>query len=783
MHSLHKNRLLIFNSLPPPLFLIGSMLKRSKSSQKIESDSDSNDTNKNSHSREPSSTTTNKAEANNSESNTAVWKNMTVPLTRLKEWQIPRKLSTSGDTCSDLVNHDDTTSTCNQISKIDSCLISVDSSSAAVKKSMCSGAGIKLEPGMEKRQGKYENRSACSADVDILYDITMTSLQNTTPCPKTNDVTVAESVPTCTSIEAQSITKSQKTQLKMEENVAGPSSNNHASSDRALGDDKDVQSTKTCRKRRRSKRNKQKAQLADCPNSKKVDTWFDFRGIESHLALTRRHSSNARQQVPPLQNGLLGGVPQPPKSVSYRYDQPMNATHGMLWSPPPVHVRIPTPLLSPPPLMNFPPCNYVRGQPPYPYPRGPLLHHPPPPQSLLTRSRNEMVSHAPSPPPPGPQPLLSINFESSNAASACSGVTKFGTYQGPPVEKQEPKIPRKRRRKRKTKLVLTVPKKSPQKSEEGVVSKRILSKRACRARRKKRRREEWKLKRDAAKQAKQQREATPPSKKRKVLGSESVHDPTYSPSKWDPKAGVQSEGCMTRARTAATNTPRRQAMREAVREAYRHNDHEEGLRFAREILAKQGRMDKPAVMENGNGNECLTTPTKVGSGSNHSTPTPQSGYVKKLPRKVIIGRHQVASIPETPPSTMSSQHGNQTRLASGSDITGPSAAASSRPQEQEQEYCARIMDEVKRRTVPSRRMLTSVLVTPVQKPIVTKSAGSDIQDEPVKPVRGRGRADSSDLINQLCQNLDNLDHKKNIIQRDGSIVPISKSRLICESVN
>ena len=699
------------------------MLKRSKSSQKIESDSDSNDTNKNSHSREPGSTTTNKAETNNSESNTAVWKNMTVPLTRLKEWKIPRKSSTSDDTCSDLVSHDDATSTCNQISKIDSCLISVDSSSAAVKKSMCSGAGAKLEPGTEKRQGKYENRS---------------------------------------------------------ENVAGPSSNNHASSDRALGDDKDVQSTKTCRKRRRSKRNKQKAQLADCPNSKKVDTWFDFRGIESHLALTRRRSSNARQQVPPLQNGLLGGVPQPPKSVSYRYDQPMNATHGMLWSPPPVHVRIPTPLLSPPPLMNFPPYNYVRGQPPYP--RGPILHHPPPPQPLLTRSRNEMVSHAPSPPPPGPQPLLSINFESSNAASACSGVTKFGTYQGPPVEKQEPKIPRKRRRRRKTKLVLTVPKKSPQKSEEGVVSKRILSKRACRARRKKRRREEWKLKRDAAKQAKQQREATPPSKKRKVLGSESVHDPTYSPSKWDPKAGVQSEGCMTRARTAATNTPRRQAMREAVREAYRHNDHEEGLRFAREILAKQGRMDKPAVMENGNGNECLTTPTKVGSGSNHSTPTPQSGYVKKLPRKVIIGRHQVASIPETPPSTMSSQHGNQTRLASGSDITGPSAA-SPRPQEREQEYCARIMDEVKRRTVPSRRMLTSVLVTPVQKPIVTKSAGSDIQDEPVKPVRGRGRADSSDLINQLCQTLDDLDHKKNIIQRDGSIVPISKSRLICESVN
>ena len=746
-----------------------------------------------SHSREFDTTTTT-GESSKSKSSDITWKNSTIPLTRLK-WKIPRKSSISNSTGPGFTNYDDTTDPSN----------TVDLHGTGV---------IKLEPGTDMSPRKAEDR-AVHLDAEVLDNITMTSLPPSTHTHSHRSTTSVDpsqsSLPPGTT---QSNTESKKSQLKTEE-IAGPSTSRCASScvlvaghdnmseqsNTKLNTESQLQAEvemvghsttasnasssnkrarawrarKNKKNRRRSKRNRRKEQLADCPNSKKDETWFDVRSIETHVT-ARKRNSNTRQTDVAQICPYTCTASEPPRLVDtpvpnynwYMYGQPMNTAHGILECPP----LLPIPPY-PPSLMNFSPSNYVSGQPPS-YPPPLMCRGPPQPQPMLTESRNAMISNVSGQPPA--QPLLSRNLESSGT---CGDIPMFSSYQGPSVELQEPKkMPSKqkrRKRKKKTKLVLTVTKKSPKKPvEENVpVSKGVLGKRRRRSQRKKRRREEWKLKKQAAKEA---GEWPLKKKRKKMFLPGSPKDPTYSPSKWDPKAVVQSEGCMTRARTAATNTPRRQAMREAVRESYRHDNHEEGLRFAREILAKQGRTldtgsahthsDKPttgpAAASMGNGNEYVTTPTRGGSSRSI---TPQSGYVEKSPRKVSSNedqlRHPVSSIPETPPSTMSSRYGNQIRLVSDSNATSPSTSSF--------EYCMRIMDEVKRRTVTTRKTLSSVLVTPVQ--IESKE-----RDKLVKPVQGQGRrrAGSSNLINQLCQNLDDLQNRNNIIQRDGSIVPISK---------
>lgn len=651
-------------------------------------------------------------------------------------------------------------------------------------------------------------------------------------------------------------TELRKSRLYTEDMAGGPTCSiaHHSSwSDTHVAREND--DSGSCKKRRhrrrRSKRNRQRELLADCPNSQRQgETWFDFRGIEAHLG-ARRHSSNTHaarhQQHQVHATGNDASCWGPITISNYGNDRPMNATRSRLEErPPPL---LPTPSLPPPPplpphhprgppLMNFVPpitsCNYVGAQlqPPgpsasssflsYPPAVAPYAYPPPPPPQipcrgpplqppLFTTHRNSVTVMNISP-PPLPQYQRSVTYLGSSDVKGAYGSnnpkSNFDSYidRGACVEIEQ--LPKKkkqnRKRKKKSKVVLTVTRKSPKKFEDSSVpvSQAVLSKRERRSRRKKRKREEWKIKKRELKEAGQ----WPPPKRRKKKDNvtflpESSRDPTYSPTKWDPKAVVQSDGCMTRARTAATNTPRKQAMREAVREAYRHEDHSEGLRFAREILAKQGRTSdsdstcsrtcimttaavRRAVVENGigNGNEYSTTPTREGSSrSERPSSTPKSGYIEKSSRRESsTGRHEhpVSSIPETPPSTMSTQHGNRTHFMSDSDTAGPSTS-SCRSQELEQDYCKRIVDEVKRRTVRSRKTLSSVLVTPVRKAIVRRPADSSgSQGECVKSVSGQSRssarASSSDLINRLCQNLDDLQNRNNIIQKDGSIVPISK---------
>lgn len=712
-------------------------------------------------------------------------------MTRLK-WKIPRKASVSDGAISDFANRDDTT---DQGS-------TNDLHNDAAMKILHSEAVVKLEPGMEKRvedrvaklepgmEMSQRKANVCS-DLHVPDNITMTL------SPKTNSTYVSESLPAPRA--NQSDTESEKSRLHAEDTEAGPSTGFPSSSDvlEAMADDVGKHSRKQNHRRRRSKRNRRKVQLADCPNSRKVETWFDFRDIETHLG-SRRRTSNTRQQQPQVPSVTQSDPYYGTSELTWlntfaysghRYKHDLRDRPPLLPSPHPSHA---------PPLMNFVPVTSynhtcVSGQPPLSYssyPPGPYACPPFPPPPIL--------GGPPPQPPPNvlPQPQVSMSYlGSSDAASACGNNVGFSTHhdQGPCVaEVQKPKIKRpnqrqRRRRKKKTKLVLTVTRKSPKKSEESSVpvTKAVLAKRRRRSQRKKRKREEWKIKKRELKEAGQWPR---PKRRRDLFSPGSPRDPTYSPSKWDPKSIAQSDGCMTRARTAATNTPRKQAMREAVREAYRHEDHGEGLRFAREILAKQGRTSDTDTRRSdntttagadtvesgmGNGNGYLTTPIREGSKSERPSSTPQSGYLER--RGSGIGgqpRHPVASIPETPPSTVAAQYENRTRLTSDSNVTGPSTSS----YERERDYCMRIVDEVKRRSLPSRRMLSSVLVTPVQKAIVMRSAASEEKSEHEKPVRdqGEGRTNSSDLIDQLCQNLDDLQNRNNIIQRDGSIVPISK---------
>ena len=872
---------------------LDNTLKQYKNSQRIESDSDSNDASENSHSREPGATAVSNDNNSGSKSIDSTWKNTTIPLTRLK-WKIPRKLSVSS---SEFANHDDTTDHSSRVDFHDGGAEEVSHSEVLEPgmemRQRTAGAVIKLEPEMEMRQRKagavvkLEPRMEVSRRNDkdlaiysghqVCNDITTTSLPNTSrpktasvenppssrrPLPHTEDMAAGPNTGVHVSSDVRSKqqsshasrpdTESKKLPPHAEDAAAGPSTDFPRSPDAHIATDDEgnggsSQTKRRSKRRRRSKRNKRKEQLADCPNSRKDETWFDFRGIETHLTTRRRSSNIATRQQPQahaIQNDPYYGSGHAswlstlsPYSNWPVYNQPLNTMEYASLLPTPFSPPPPLPTSShypAPLLMNFVPRstsssyynNYGRGQPSssssssspyfppapfssYPPPPhhhiihgGPLLPQPQPPTVTMIRHTGTTVNHIISS-VTIPQPQVSVtsveNF--SSAGASCVGgenPSRDHEQEGSCIEIQKPKRKRpsqqqRRRRKKEKKmanLVLTImgedPNKAPEQSSEPV-SEKVLAKRRRRSQRKKRKREEWKIKKRELKEAGQW---PPPKRRKKKMGTfsaGSLRDPTYSPSKWDPKVVAQSGGCMTRARTAATNTPRKQAMREAVREAYRHEDLREGLRFAREILAKQGRsLDTGTSSSNGSGadggmgnrNELLTTPIREGSVSERPGPssTPQSGYVEKSPiSRSSQLRRPVVSIPETPPSTMSAQNGNRTRLMLDSNVTGPSTS-SYRYQEQEKEYCRRIVDEVKRRTIPGRRVLSSVLVTPVQKTVMMRSADCGGQDKRVKPVQGQGRGkpSSSDLINQLCQNLDDLQNRNNIIRRDGTVVPISK---------
>ena len=714
--------------------------KRHVTSQRVESDSDSNE---NSNSREPSLQSTSGVCG---EMSGLMWKNITVPLTRLK-WKIPRKRSTASSSTQQGTNY----RVKPDPDHVD--YISVDNGEGG--HTSMGGVCVKKEPEHERRSGNEDDVSICSGYI-TLDDVTTTSPNSVqqpsdggpfecTMTPIVGTQTIVKEEPEDDIIVIDVEDKEDDTNsLASPKTPRGhhqlvPETNNShelpqpPSNDRARSQKK--------RKTRRSKRMKNALMRESTEFCKTSSPWLNLRDFGSSCPRTvsRNKTSMSTAQPQPQQH-------QQPSVTNWNNYGRLPSSHG---SP-----RAPQPLMS---MATASGANRARPclgspqlqvQPLFPVSR-PLLPTP------ATDSGHIVPLSGPS------QPLMTRSSESSGFADhAHFGVPTVVTYHGPSSSSSSRLKRKRKRRKKSKKVVLTVARKTPQKSE-GPVSKELLRKRACRRRRKQRKRAEWRLRRENLKKM-----------ELLLLSPENTSDPTYSPSKWNPSV-VKSESRMTRARTAATNTPRRQAMREAVMESYRHDNREEGLRFAREILAKQGRIASGTswapnhYTDTGNygGGTCLTTPSTSGIVQS----TPQSGYVQDehQPARRGTGRfgRPMMCVPETPPSTMSSHYGFQTTTPmSRSDTAGPS-------REREQEYCLRIMDELKRRTVPSRRTLSSVLVTPVQQRDIVL-----IKPEVQEEQRPRTcRADSSDLIRQLCQNLDDLQNKNNVIQRDGSIVPISKS--------
>ena len=214
----------------------------------------------------------------------------------------------------------------------------------------------------------------------------------------------------------------------------------------------------------------------------------------------------------------------------------------------------------------------------------------------------------------------------------------------------------------------------------------------------------------------------------------------------------------SRARTAATHTPRPNPMRDAVRESYRHDNKLEGLEWARTVLAMSANTPRRALFFQ----------------------TPMSGYVERYrnfptvyrtygftPNRNNPLRPSLASS-ATPISLFPENKKGDTHAdadASSSKVLSP---ARKKKKLTTKERTAR---EISRR-LSHGRPLSHVLVTPVKlqangrkRSVVTSEDTGEMSSE---------SACSSDLLGELCQGLDDLENKDNIIERDGTIKPIRK---------
>ena len=218
-------------------------------------------------------------------------------------------------------------------------------------------------------------------------------------------------------------------------------------------------------------------------------------------------------------------------------------------------------------------------------------------------------------------------------------------------------------------------------------------------------------------------------------------------------AGPQS--ARLRARTAATHTPRRNAMREAVRESYRYDNKLEGLESAREILARS------VVVP-------LTTPRR-----SKSFQTPTSGYVVKTGRNLKnTDEHDSESTPAierlygfTP---CRRQRGLRPSVVSSGGATPPPKKKNSHMTAKDR----RISAEVQRRQAQRRRRNPQVVVTPVKlRGLKLEPSPTAIKMENFPSSSSRKNGGTTDILGEMCRGLKVLQNKEHTIGRDGSIIP------------
>ncbi len=244
-----------------------------------------------------------------------------------------------------------------------------------------------------------------------------------------------------------------------------------------------------------------------------------------------------------------------------------------------------------------------------------------------------------------------------------------------------------------------------------------------------------------------------PSKKRKRKRIRKRRTRRRQQSRSSGGGAGQAPRSRSRARTAATHTPRRDPMREAVMESYKHSNKLEGLEWARAVLAS-------------------ANSSKRRGHRRSNIPAPSSGYVDRT----------------------SSEHGSFSRIErtygftpNRNDLISPSLVSNtmlaslfsnSKPQSSSDDNSLIVSKggeierrslEIQRRLSKKGRCLSGVLVTPVKVP-GGENETSDASGHVSTPECGK-----DDLLGKLCQGLDDLESGNNIIERDGTVVPISKS--------
>ena len=223
---------------------------------------------------------------------------------------------------------------------------------------------------------------------------------------------------------------------------------------------------------------------------------------------------------------------------------------------------------------------------------------------------------------------------------------------------------------------------------------------------------------------------------------------------------AMGNGIRSRARTAATHITRLNAMRQAVRESYRHDNEAEGLERARVILAK-------------------STPRR--SDFVQHFPTPSSGYEERR-----RSRTRNDNVPHASPPTDCRMYGftpsrNHRIHPPALSATAPplprnhalfSDTSLSEPNMDEMSMKARRLKEASRRVSKNhRRALPRVLITPVK--LYPNSSGSEVVQASGNSASGdsvSGGSSNLDILEHMCRGLDKLDSRQSIIERDGRIM-------------
>jgi len=260
------------------------------------------------------------------------------------------------------------------------------------------------------------------------------------------------------------------------------------------------------------------------------------------------------------------------------------------------------------------------------------------------------------------------------------------------------------------------------------------------------------------KRKRRQRKRRKPRTFRKSKGRKTKRKVSSSPNiNLDRSNSVLRRG---RARTAATHTPRVNAMRQAVKESYRHQDKTEGLEWARAVLVnarhsplrKSGLLGSIPSMSSSvmcdwqklKGNEKSTSGSDSPNRQDKSTPAYrtygfESNCVEPFRKSQIRAAKPVVIFPKK----------RQSLLDNSRNFSSSFSAQDRRKK------------EIQRRMVSNNKL-------------AAKEASSPWKDQPQRKIFPSSRRKaSSDLVDIICKNLDDMENKCEV-KKDGTVVPMSK---------